>query len=48
MGIRLSSTYLRSLDLSELGLAKARLRTKFLLSLALLIAGAHIFATLLW
>ena len=45
MGIRLSSTYLRSLDLSELGLAKARLRTKFLLSLVLLIA-ALTFATL--
>ena len=45
MGIRLSSTYLRSLDLSELGLAKARLRTKFLLSLTLLIA-ALTFATL--
>jgi signal transduction histidine kinase len=45
MGYRISSTYLRSLDISGLGLAKARLRTKFLLSLTLLIA-ALTFATL--
>jgi signal transduction histidine kinase/CheY-like chemotaxis protein len=45
MGHRISSAYLRSLDLSNLGLGKARLQTKFLLSLTLLIA-ALTFATL--
>jgi signal transduction histidine kinase/ActR/RegA family two-component response regulator len=45
MGYRVSSAYLRSLDTSNLGLEKARLRTKFLLSLTLLIA-ALTFATL--
>jgi|HubBroStandDraft_1064217.scaffolds.fasta_scaffold03207_6 signal transduction histidine kinase/ActR/RegA family two-component response regulator len=45
MGRRISSTYLRWLDASNSGLAKARLRTKFLLSLTLLIA-ALTFATL--
>ncbi|MGD0427741.1 MAG: ATP-binding protein [Candidatus Acidiferrales bacterium] len=45
MGSRISSAYLRSLDASNWGLAKARLRTKFLLSLTLLIA-ALTFATL--
>src|SRR5271154_5200157 len=41
----ISSAYLRSLAHSKLGLMKARLRTKFLLSLTLLIA-ALTFATL--
>ena len=45
MGHRFSSAYLRSLAHSKLGLAKARLQTKFLLSLTLLIA-ALTFATL--
>jgi signal transduction histidine kinase/ActR/RegA family two-component response regulator len=45
MGHRVTSTYLRSLAHSKLGLAKARLQTKFLLSLTLLIA-ALTFATL--
>src|SRR6202451_3279900 len=45
MGIRIPSTYLRSLDTLNSGLAKARLRTKFLVSLTLLIA-ALTFATL--
>jgi signal transduction histidine kinase/ActR/RegA family two-component response regulator len=45
MGNRIRSTYLRWLDASNSGLAKARLRTKFLLSLTLLIA-ALTFATL--
>src|SRR5271169_2272506 len=45
MGIRMASIYLRSLDLSNSDLVKARLRTKFLLSLTLLIA-ALTFATL--
>ncbi len=45
MGIQILSTYLRSLHVSKSGLAKARLRTKFLLSLTLLIA-ALTFATL--
>jgi len=45
MGIRIASNYLRSLDLSNSVLAKPRLRTRFLLSLTLLIA-ALTFATL--
>src|SRR5271170_1003691 len=45
MGIRIPSTYLRSLEVLNSGLAKARLRTKFLVSLTLLIA-ALTFATL--
>jgi signal transduction histidine kinase/ActR/RegA family two-component response regulator len=45
MGKHILSAYLRSLDVSNSGLAKARLRTKFLLSLTLLIA-ALTFATL--
>jgi signal transduction histidine kinase/CheY-like chemotaxis protein len=45
MGHRISSAYLRSLAHSKLGLVKARLQTKFLLSLTLLIA-ALTFATL--
>src|SRR5271170_3179689 len=45
MASRISSTFLRWLDASDLALAKARLRTKFLLSLTLLIA-ALTFATL--
>jgi signal transduction histidine kinase/CheY-like chemotaxis protein len=45
MGHRISSAYLRSLAHSKLGMTKARLQTKFLLSLTLLIA-ALTFATL--
>jgi signal transduction histidine kinase/ActR/RegA family two-component response regulator len=45
MGHRIASAYLRSLAHSKLGLVKARLQTKFLLSLTLLIA-ALTFATL--
>ena len=45
MGIKILSTYFRLLDLSNSGLAKARLRTKLLISLTLLIA-ALTFATL--
>jgi len=45
MGTRIPSTYLRSLEVLNSGLAKARLRTKFLVSLTLLIA-ALTFATL--
>ena len=45
MGHRISSAYLRSFAFPNLGLAKARLQTKFLLSLTLLIA-ALTFATL--
>jgi signal transduction histidine kinase len=45
MGYRIASAYLRSLALSNLALAKPRLRTRFLLSLTLLIA-ALTFATL--
>ncbi|HEY4950821.1 MAG TPA: ATP-binding protein [Candidatus Acidoferrales bacterium] len=45
MGIKILSTYFRLLDLPNSGLAKARLRTKFLISLTLLIA-ALTFATL--
>jgi signal transduction histidine kinase/ActR/RegA family two-component response regulator len=45
MGIKIPSTYFRLLEISHSGLAKARLRTKLLLSLTLLIA-ALTFATL--
>jgi signal transduction histidine kinase/ActR/RegA family two-component response regulator len=45
MGIKILSTYFRLLGLSNSGLAKARLRTKLLISLTLLIA-ALTFATL--
>src|SRR5271154_267343 len=45
MGITIPSTYIRSLEVLNSGLAKARLRTKFLVSLTLLIATLT-FATL--
>jgi HAMP domain-containing protein len=45
MGHRVSSAYLRSFAIPKLGLAKVRLRTKFLLSLTIVIA-ALTFATL--